>query len=118
MHERERSLGFRSGTNPAGLIIPVVIDDGDCFPIEVKAMQCQPFHEFANPFIRVDSPKQEALAEVLRNGLCPAIDKALKSIPPFDPAWEQIAHKQFENTFRIQTQTQISLPPLMLPQLP
>lgn len=68
MHYREQAAKFRTLANPAGLIIPLVIDDGDCFPKEVQAMQAEPLHKFANPFIRIDSPKQEALAEILKIG--------------------------------------------------
>ena len=70
MHHREKSKNFRCAANPWGLIVPVVIDDGNCFPPEVQAMQGEQLHAFANPFIRPDSTKQEAMAEVLRNKLC------------------------------------------------
>jgi hypothetical protein len=82
MHHRETTGNFRTPANPWGLIIPVIIDDGDCFPPEVQAMQGEPLHSFANPFIRPDSPKQEALAEVLRNKLCASIERALAVAPP------------------------------------
>lgn len=118
MHKREQLAKFRTADNPSGLIIPVVIDDGECFPLEVQAMQGEQLHAFANPFIRIDSPKQEALAEVLRDRLCPVIEQALPKVPPFDPAWGQMAHAQFENMFRIHVQTQTTVPSLMLPNLP
>lgn len=118
MHDREQRNGFRTPANPSGLIIPVIIDDGTSFPIEVQEMQGEPLHEFANPFIRMDSPKQEALAEILRERLVPMIEKALVNVPNFDPAWEQIAHQQFANTFQMKAQTQTTLPSLILPQLP
>jgi hypothetical protein len=118
MHKREELASFRTLANPCGLIIPIVIDDGDCFPAEVRRMQWHPFHTFANPFIRTDSPKQEALAEVLRERICPMVERALNKAPDFDPAWEQIAHKQFEHMFCIKTPIQRSVPPFVLPNLP
>lgn len=117
MHHREQLMKFRTPANPAGLIIPAVIDDGETFPVEVQAMQGEPLHEYANPFIRIDSPKQEALADILRGRLCPAIERALQSAPAFDPAWEQLAQKQFEHTFRIHAQVQTAMPSLVLPNL-
>lgn len=81
-------------------------------------MQAEPLHKFANPFIRIDSPKQEALAETLKDRVCPMIEKALNKVPVFDPAWEQIAHKQFEHMFQIHVQAQTTVPSLILPQLP
>ena len=114
MRNRERLSRFRTPQNPAGLIIPIVIDDGDCFPAEVQAMQCEHLHSFANPFIRIDSPKQEALAEVLKEKICPVIETALAKVPDFDPTWEVVAHEQFEDMFRIVMRTQETVPPLGL----
>jgi TIR domain-containing protein len=118
MHRREQMSGFRTHANPFGLIIPVVIDDGDCFPPEVQAMQAEPLHQYANPFIRIDSPKQEELAEVVKTKLCPMIEKALLNVPTFDPTWEEIDHKHFENMFQIQVKTQTTVPSLLLASLP
>ena len=115
MCHREKAENLRTATNPWGLIIPVVIDDGNCFPPEVQAMQGEPLHAFANPFMRPDSPKQEAMAEVLRNKLCASIERALTAAPVFDPAWEQVAHKQFEGVFQIHMQSQKTVPSLVLP---
>jgi hypothetical protein len=115
MHHREKTGNFRTAANPWGLIIPVVIDDGNCFPPEVQAMQGEPLHEFANPFMRPDSPKQEALAEVLRNKFCDSIERAIESTPPYDPEWETLAHKQFEGMFQIHMQSQKTVPSLVLP---
>ena len=117
MYHREQLMKFRTPENPYGLIIPVVIDDGDCFPKEVQAMQCEPLHKFANPFIRIDSPKQEELAEVLKDRICPTIERALAKVPSFNSAWEQVAHKQFENMFQIRMQTQTIVPSFRLPEL-
>jgi hypothetical protein len=117
MLHRQQQLQLRTPSQEFGLIIPVVIDDGDCFPLDVKEMQAEPFHEFANPFIRIDSPKQERFAENLRTRLCPTIEATLPKVPQFDVAWEQTAHEQFANLFRIQAQPQVSLPGLSLPSL-
>lgn len=115
MHHREKTGKFRTATNPWGLIIPVIIDDGTCFPPEVQAMQGEPLHSFANPFMRPDSPKQEAMADVLKNKLCDSIERALAATPAYDPAWEHVAHKQFEGVFQIHMQSQNTVPSLNLP---
>jgi hypothetical protein len=118
MHKREELTNFRTSSNPAGLIVPVVIDDGTSFPAEVRKMQSEPLNPFANPFMRIESPKQEELAEVLKQRVCPTVERALNRAPAFDPGWEQLAHKQFEHMFRIQTPIQSSVPALVLPSLP
>ena len=117
MYNREKITHFRTADNPFGLIIPLIIDDGDCFPPEVLAMQGQPMHDFANPFIRIDSPKQEALAEVLRTRVCPPIESALQRVPEFNSEWEQVAHAQFQQMFRVRVAQQTTVPSLTLPVL-
>jgi hypothetical protein len=49
MHHREKTRNLRTAANPWGLIIPVIIDDGNCFPPEIQAMQAEQLHRFANP---------------------------------------------------------------------
>lgn len=117
MRHREQLTQLRTPLNPSGLIIPIVIDDGECFPAEVQAMQCERLHQFANPFIRIDSPKQEAMAEVIMSRVCPVIENSLNRVPCFDPSWETLAHQQFEQMFQVQLQTQITVPSLVLPSL-
>jgi hypothetical protein len=118
MCDREKRNKLRTVRNPSGLIIPVIIDDGDHFPLEIAAMQGEKLHEFANPFIRVDSPKQEALAEVLRAKVCPAIERALLKVPKYNSSWETSTHKQFQQTFKIHAQSQTRLPSLRLRRTP
>jgi hypothetical protein len=113
MRHRETLTNLRTSSNPLGLIIPVVIDDGNCFPIEVQSMKAEPLHEYANPFMKIDSPNHEVFASILKNKICPAIEVGLKNVPAFDPSWEQIACNQFENTFKINARTQETLPPLV-----
>lgn len=115
MHHREKTGKYRTAANPRGLIIPVVIDDGDCFPVEVQAMQGEPLHKFANPFMRPDSPNQEAMAELLRHKFCASIESALHATPAYDPDWEQFAHKQFDDAFKVRMQSQNTVPSLVLP---
>jgi hypothetical protein len=113
MRHRESTLGYRTAAKPSGLILPFVIDDGNSFPPEVQAMQAEKIHQFANPYMRVDSLRQEDFAEHLRKW-CPCLEAALKVVPPFDPAWENLAHDQFMEMFRIALQTQKTLPALSL----
>lgn len=111
MYQREQELGFRTAEKPDGLILPVVIDDGDSFPSEVRAMQAEKIHGFANPFMRIDSPRQEMFAEWIRIW-CPTIERSLMNVPPFDARWTDLAQNRFEERFRMQIQTQTTLPRL------
>ncbi|WP_417397908.1 toll/interleukin-1 receptor domain-containing protein [Gimesia chilikensis] len=118
MCAREKAANLRSAQNPYGLIIPVVIDDGETFPKEIQEMQSLFLHDFANPYIRTDSTKQEELAELLKSEICPTIESALKIVPPYDPAWESYAQKHFEHKFDVVMQSQTKLPSIELPKLP
>lgn len=113
MYEREKSLGFRTPDKPQVLILPFVIDDGDCFPPEVQAMQGEGIHKFANPFMCTNTPSQEAFAEHLKQW-GPRVEQALQFVPPLDPLWERWAHDQFNQTFQIKSQTLKTLPGLSL----
>ncbi|MCK0143007.1 toll/interleukin-1 receptor domain-containing protein [Aliiroseovarius sp. F20344] len=115
MHEREKSGNLRCAANPWGVIVPVTIDDGNCFPAEVQAMQSEPLHCFANPFMRPDSESQEKMAEQMRTKLCDSIETAMGKVPPYNPSWETIAHEQFEGAFKIKMESQVTLPSLSLP---
>jgi hypothetical protein len=105
MHHREQQLGLRSPANPAVLILPFIIDDGDQFPQEVQAMQGERIHKYANPWIRPDSAVFQEFAQYLQTW-CPRAETARNSVPGYDSAWESFAHAQFNQTFRIQVQTQ------------
>jgi len=110
MLAREKKYDFRTTKKPSGLIIPAVIDDGTSFPQEVRAIQAQSLHEFANPFMKMDSPRQEELAETLRTTVCRAVEHTLPTVPQFDPDWEEAADISFGDAFRIQTSPQTAVP--------
>jgi hypothetical protein len=74
---REKLLGFRTAANPDGLTLPFIIDDGDSFPPEVQSIQGEKITILHTPFIRPDSPRQEAFAEYLRRW-CPCVERAMK----------------------------------------
>lgn len=113
MYHREKQSGLRTPGEPAGLILPVVIDDGTSFPSEVQAMKSLSIHDFANPFILSTSPRQEQFSEILRSW-CPCVEEALERTPKYDPEWERLAYNQFRDKFRIQSMSQTTLPGLSL----
>jgi hypothetical protein len=113
MHHREALVSFRTPANSDVLILPVVIDDGDSFPLEVQAMQGEPIHEYAQPFMTTDGKRQEDFAAHLKQW-CPRIEQALQTIPPYNPAWEAVAHDQFEAMFKMKMAEQKTVPGLSL----
>lgn len=115
MFHREQEAGFRTLENPSRLIVPVVIDDGDSFPNEIQELSCKLMHQFSNPYLVKGSETQFELAEFIRIELCPVIESALRSVPEFDPSWENFSLAHFSDRFRIQASTQKRLPSIQLP---
>jgi hypothetical protein len=114
---REELLGFRTATKPDGLTLPFIIDDGDSFPPEVRSIQGEKIHDFANPFMRPDSPRQEEFTDHLRRW-CPRVERAMESAPNFDTKWESFAPDQFAEMFRIKASIQKRPPSLSLLPVP
>ena len=107
-------MHHRAMGNPARMILPFIIDDGECFPEEIQKIQSVPIHDFARPYMRHDSPMREQFAEFLQVSCCPDIKTAIQAVPPFNPAWEEIAHEKFGESFRITMQAQTTIPGLSL----
>lgn len=117
MYHREDLVGYRTPAQDSVLILPLVIDDGDCFPPEVQAMQGERIHDFANPCMSTNGLRQEEFAAHLKQW-CPRVEEALQTIPNYDPAWEDIARAQFAEMFRIKVAAQKTLPSLSLLPIP
>ena len=117
MHHREKLLGYRTPTQAGVLILPLAIDDGDSFPPEVQDMQAEGIHQFAQPFMSAEGALQEAFAAHIKEW-CPRIERALQTIPSFDPAWEELAQEEFAKQFEVKMETQTTVPGLSLLTIP
>jgi hypothetical protein len=94
------------------------VDDGECFPPAVQAIQSCDLKDYANPFLCKEGAKFEALTEIIRTRLCPHIHTALQNVPPYDASWAQMSYDNFREQFRISVETQLTLPTLVLPVKP
>jgi hypothetical protein len=113
IHDREEQCGLRTRAVPHGLILPLIIDDGDSFPAEIQAIQGTRIEDYANPFMRQDSPRQEDFAQMLKDW-CSCVEQALQHVRPYDPAWEALAIARFRGRFLTRVAAQITLPGLSL----
>jgi hypothetical protein len=111
MMERQRLCGLSTGANDTVLIIPFVYDDDESFPPEIRAIQSEQIHVYANPYVRPDTPNYEPFSEFLKAS-CEGLKKRLKAVPAFDPTWERIAREQFQESFQLSQPRQSSLPSL------
>jgi hypothetical protein len=89
MRLREKQLKIPSINNPSGLIIPIVIQDGEYFPPEVLERQYYDFSEFLLEEFREYAPifiKFQKEIKILAEDL----NKILRNdnlIPDYDPSW-------------------------------
>ncbi len=87
MLHREQQLGYRTVTNPAGLIFPVVASDGDSLPSHVSTIQHIDLSKFARVgagFARTTRyiKFQDVLGEWV-----PKVAAAVKAAPPWCHDW-------------------------------
>jgi len=93
----------------SGLIIPAIIHGGDDFPYVMKKMQCLNLQDVASPFISYGSRTHEKLSEKIRVW-APYVANAIMQVPPYDPAWRQLAIDEFIEQLNIPSSKQITLP--------
>jgi len=98
MLSREREKGQRPNGDRYGLVIPVVIHDGESFPEELNYIQRMDIKCCYNTRMRLDSPKAEELSEVIdrhAGGIASAIEQA----PAWQPEWQTATAEEFFATY-------------------
>jgi len=85
MMYRERKLGYRTTANPGGIVLPIVVHDGEYFPETARKMQwldCNEFARIGRGF--AETPKYIEFQDKLRvwaRGAASAIEQA--------PPWQE-----------------------------
>ncbi|MEJ2419771.1 MAG: toll/interleukin-1 receptor domain-containing protein, partial [Exilibacterium sp.] len=93
MLSREKAVGARTLANKYGLVVPIVVHDGENIPSDLGAVQMLDIKAYYNPRMRRDSEKAEALSDVIgthAQGLAGAIENA----PPWQANWPKQAAEQ------------------------
>lgn len=89
MRQRERHLGLHTSANTAGLIYPIVLGDGDSFPLDARRTQQQrDLKQYAYPYRQFrDSQKYLAFHDTVQQI---ALDFAqlLTCVPTWNPDWK------------------------------
>ena len=110
MVERENSVGYPRRTGGYGLIIPVVIHDGESMPPRISGIQKIEIQKCFNVRMSADSSKAEELDDRLNDaaaGIATAIDKA----PAWKKDWKiQAMNKFYKEFYKGQTSKQARLP--------
>lgn len=110
MLAREQRTAWRSDANSYGLIVPVVIHDGDDFPETLNYIQKLEIQDFYNTRMREDSELAEQLSEAL--GVhAPGLASAIESAPAWQPEWPlEAAEALFETFYRPDNPSQDRVP--------
>lgn len=98
MLAREEHAAVRGDLNTFGLIIPVVIHDGQDFPQTLNHIEKLEIQSFYNTRMREDSELAERLSDLLgvhAGGFASAIENA----PPWQPDWPSDAARRFFEAF-------------------
>lgn len=97
-----------------GLIVPVVIHDGEDFPKDICAITPTYLQDCANVRLAKDSPTEEELSKRIRDSLVPNVARAIQRAPDYDSDWENMTASNFLELFNRPAPKQKSLPSLGL----
>lgn len=112
MLAREKGLGYRSGSNSLGLIVPATIHDGDTFPHQISHIQRFGIQQCFNVRMTIDSPRAAELDDILTRE-APAFANAINHAPPWQSSWPEEAAEEFYNLlFQEEEPQQESVPRL------
>jgi hypothetical protein len=92
MMNRERRLGFRTSSNPGGLVVPVNVFDGEHFPDvagRIQCLDCRQYWIVGEGFRKTE--RYVDFQDVMREW-ANDVAKAVSSAPPWQPNW---THKQW-----------------------
>jgi hypothetical protein len=96
-----RSVAHLAGGAGLGLIIPVVVHDGDLIPVEVRRIQPADFSDFHVACMVEGTPRYENFSVAMRT-LTPFVRDAIQSAPDYDPVWKQSSRVRFNQVYQAQ----------------
>lgn len=110
MLTREIKTGCRIPPNDNGLVIPVIIQDGETLPINLSVIQKLDVKDYFKARMREDSREAEALEDKIK-AIAGSIAKCINSVPEWQSDWKITAVNEFYNLFyKGKSPEQIELP--------
>lgn len=94
MLEREIVTGCRTGQNANGLIIPVIIQDGETLPINLSIIQNLDIKDYFKARMREDSREAEELENKIK-AISGSIANCINNVPQWQNDWQINAINQF-----------------------
>jgi hypothetical protein len=110
MRARENACGFGTEAQPGCLILPVILHDGEDFPVQLRHIQTTDFRDVSNVRITRSSPRAEQLADAVRQWV-PDVKEAVLRAPAYDSRWRELATSELIETF-LQATEQKTVPSL------
>jgi hypothetical protein len=108
MRAREDRHGFRSPSNPLGLIIPAIIHDGSTFPSIISDINYINLSSFANVRMDPNGATAERLSQTIKEWV-PSISSAIESAPEHDNEWDQLDAKAFVQQYSVREPRQLTV---------
>ena len=109
MLSREQAVGARTPANKYGLVVPVIVHDGESIPPNLGLIQMLDIKEYYNPRMRRDSEKAEVLSDIIGTH-APGLARAIENAPTWQASWPAAAARQLYNAYFSQATTQTRLP--------
>ena len=94
MLARERETGLRSKENANGIVILIIVHDGETNPHHLNKIQTVENIEYFNPKMRKDGKKSERFYDKLKKH-AESIAELIENAPPWKPEWETQAADEF-----------------------
>jgi TIR domain len=98
MVARERAKNLRTPQNPSGIVLLVVIHDGDAIPHDLQVVQRIEIQKCFNVRMRRDSTRAEELDAILTEKAA-GIARAIREAPQFEVNWPEEAARAFFDQF-------------------
>ena len=109
MLDRERRHKARTVKNEYGLVIPIVVHDGESIPKALGSAQRLDAKDYFNAHMPTEGHKAERLADLIATH-AKGIAAAIKHAPRWDKTWPTQAAKQLLKAFQGRQESQRTLP--------
>ena len=94
MLAREKETGCRTAENSYGLVVPMVIHDGEDFPQDLEHVQRIELRRVYNTRMRRDSARAEELSDILDQTVV-GLARAIRTAPPWRKEWPETEATRF-----------------------
>jgi hypothetical protein len=98
MIAREKAKNLRTPGKPLGVVLFIVVHDGDTIPHDLQLVQKIEIQKCFNVRMRHDSPRAEDLDAILSDEAA-GIARAIQNAPQFEDAWPDQTAQDFFNLF-------------------